>query len=459
MIRNDRTIEYDSQRVMLVVITALTPCFMMGVYVFGLDMLDKMLGGCGLAVLLAWLMRKAAAVRASKSESAAAIRASKPGSSEGAERMDAAGAKRPGHEPDNEPDLLAAVITGAIIVFGLPSTMPIYAVFIGVAIAMVPGRFIVDRLLQSLEHMRRKSGNNGCSERFSKEGAGAGTAGNSGRKAAYILERAVITAAAAQTALWLLFRDQMNTWPLNDFVETRVQPGDVATGLTPLQILAEGGDLPGLSRMFVGFISGPCGEVSVAAAVIGGVYLIWKKIISPWIPVCVLGTIFAAAYVYYVTAGAGIAAVAAHNGAAIAALGPGDASSTAVYLAFYQILSGGAVFGAFFLAPAICLCGTELIPVVKTHTAEAETYQKPVEKSDTEKTVKYREVNRGNLLLQIIYAAGVGFITMIFRTKGIFVEGIAAPVLIMYIAAYIAAAAVLSAWKRPQKSNEDNKQQ
>ena len=422
MIGNDKVTEYDAQRVLLVVIMALTPCFMMGVYVFGLDMLDNMLGGCGLAVVLAWLMRKAGEVRASKPESAGAA-----GSAESVR------AKR----PDREPDLLAAVITGAIMVFGLPSTMPIHAVLIGAAVAMIPGRFVMDWILQSLERLR-------------------GKAGTGGSGAAYLLQRAIVTAVMAQVVLWLLFREEMNIWPLNDFVETRVQPGDVATGMTPLQILADGGDLPGLSRMFVGFISGPCGEVSVAAAAIGGVYLIWKKIISPWIPVCVLGSIFAASYVYYVTTGAGIAAEAAYNGAAIAALGPGNVSSTAVYLAFYQILSGGAVFGAFFLAPAICLCGTELIPAFKTSTAQAEAYQKPAgHDADGQSTKavqeKARTMNVSNMLLQIAYSAGIGLIAVYFRIRGTFGEGIAAPVLTMCIAAYASAAVILTIRQKHEK--------
>ena len=66
---------------------ALTPCFMMGVYVFGLDMLDNMLGGCGLAVLAAWGLGMADNARRSKP------------------------LKR-----DHSPELLAAVITGALIV-------------------------------------------------------------------------------------------------------------------------------------------------------------------------------------------------------------------------------------------------------------------------------------------------------------------------------------------------------
>lgn len=344
----DRTIAYDEQRALLIVITALAPCFMMGVYVFGLDMLDNMLGGCGSAVLLAWLMNRVESSRKSK---------------QGTDDSDyAPAAAIPGVKKDMEPEFLAAIITGALIVYGLPSTIPIWIVLIGVAIAMIPGGYLVKQLQRAMK--REESG--------------------------YInlFERAMITAAAAQTALLVLFRSEMNTWPLNDFVETRVSPGDVATGMTPLGLLAENADLPGLSRMFIGFISGPCGEVSVAAAIIGGAYLIWKRIISPLVPACVLAAIFAASFIYYMTAGKEVAADAA---------GPASASSVALYMACYQLLSGGAVFGAFFLAPVIYLRKAVKLPVAA------------------------------------VCAAGIGVITLYMRIYGFCTEGIALPVLIMFI--------------------------
>ena len=42
------------------------------------------------------------------------------------------------------------------------------------------------------------------------------------------------------------------------------------------------------------------------------------------------------------------------------------------------------MFGAFFLAPAVCFCGTRMIPTIKTHMA----------------------------LLEAVYAAGVGLIAV-----------------------------------------------
>ena len=454
MDNNGRITEYDAQQVMLIMIVALTPCFMMGVYVFGLDMLDNMLGGCGLAVLAAWGLGMADNARQSKP------------------------LKR-----DHSPELLAAVITGALIVFGMPSTVPIWIALTGVAIAMIPGRLAFDRIRGRMIRGGSSAADQTAGGAAGKEAAAGadnaaggaaeytedGVAGketaagadNTAGSAADLLERAVVTAAIALTVLWLAFREEMTTWPLNDFVETRVSPGDIAIGTTPLGALADGSDLPGLSRMFVGFISGPCGEVSVAAAVIGGVYLVWKKIISPLIPACVLGTIFAAAYVYYVTSGVGEAAEAAQNGAVVAALGPGTASNTAVYLAFYHILSGGAVFGAFFLAPAIDFCGTRLIPQIKTHTAADEAYQPQAadqagQNAQNSDGQKKPATDIENILFRITFSLGVGLLTMYFRIKGIFVEGMALPVLIMYIAALIAACVICIIRNRKPRANNDS---
>ena len=366
MTNKDYTNEYDAQHFLLIVIVALAPCFMMGVYVFGLDMLDNMIGGCGAAVLLTFLMGKIQDIKVSKSGSA---------------DMKEAALRR---KADREPLYFSAMITGTLIVFGLPSTMPIHQVFAGVAIAVVPVGFLIELLQRNDWSL--------MPDRSEYTRAAAQNVLMSGK---CLFERAIVSASAAQVALWLLFRTEATTWPLNDFVETRVSPGDVATGMTPLGILAEGDDLPSLSRMFIGFISGPCGEVSVAAALIGGAYLIWKKIISPMVPVLLMATIFAVSFVYYMTA------IPQDE---LGALMESDATgaSAALYMAAYQLMAGGAVFGACFLAPAICL------------------------RPDN------AAVSRKSKILTAVCAAGIGAITMALRFGGIMTEGIALPVLIVY---------------------------
>ena len=69
------------------------------------------------------------------------------------------------------------------------------------------------------------------------------------------------------------------------------------------------------------------GEVSAIALLIGGLFLIWKKIISPIIPVCFIGSVFVFALIYYAATG-------------------GDAFNMAIF----HVLAGGVMLGAFFMA-------------------------------------------------------------------------------------------------------------
>ena len=65
-------------------------------------------------------------------------------------------------------------------------------------------------------------------------------------------------------------------------------------------------NLPALSDMALGFTGGAMGEVSAVAILIGLIILIWKKIISPIIPACFIGTVFVFAFIYYAATGDGI---------------------------------------------------------------------------------------------------------------------------------------------------------
>ena len=66
---------------------------------------------------------------------------------------------------------------------------------------------------------------------------------------------------------------------------------DAITGATPLAISAAGGTVPTNLEMFLGLINGSMGEISAAALLLGGIYLIVRKVISPAIPVAFLGTV------------------------------------------------------------------------------------------------------------------------------------------------------------------------
>ena len=85
-------------------------------------------------------------------------------------------------------------------------------------------------------------------------------------------------AAAARCFLLISFASIMGNYSV-----------DGVSGATPLALLKEGGriDLP---RAFLGYTGGCIGEVSIVAVLIGGIYLIARKVISWKIPVTIFIT-------------------------------------------------------------------------------------------------------------------------------------------------------------------------
>ncbi|EET62309.1 hypothetical protein BRYFOR_05342 [Marvinbryantia formatexigens DSM 14469] len=98
---------------------------------------------------------------------------------------------------------------------------------------------------------------------------------------------------------------------------------DGISGATPLAALAEGQQV-NLAQLFIGFTGGCIGEISTLAILIGGIYLLLKKIITWEIPVCYLVSF------------------------AIFELIFGKGSGITFVLA--QLCSGGLMLGAFFMA-------------------------------------------------------------------------------------------------------------
>lgn len=170
----------------------------------------------------------------------------------------------------------SAALTGLLIAFNVPSNLPYYIAIIGCFIAII----VIKNLFGGL----------GCN-----------------------LFNPAIT---ARIVLFISFATQMTTWP----IPRTVTGTDALTGPTPLGILKEGGgDLPSNADLFFGFVGGSFGEVSAIALLIGGVFLIFKKIITPHIPVAFIATV-----------------------AVIALLAGQDP--------IFHICAGGVMLGAFFMA-------------------------------------------------------------------------------------------------------------
>ncbi len=182
------------------------------------------------------------------------------------------------HKPQTIGDLSAA-LTGLLIAFNVPSTFPLWQAILGCAFAII----VVKQLF------------GGIGKNFSNP------------------------AITARIFLFISFASNMSTWPV-----TRLADTDAVTGATPLAILAEGStdQLPSLGTLFLGFHGGSTGEVCALALIIGGVYLIVRKVISPIIPCAFIGTVFVYALI----------------------------ATGSLHMALFHVLAGGVLLGAFFMA-------------------------------------------------------------------------------------------------------------
>ncbi len=100
---------------------------------------------------------------------------------------------------------------------------------------------------------------------------------------------------------------------------------DTITQGTPLAMLQQGMAMPGFFQLFAWYPGGAMAEASALAVLLGGLYLIYKQHIRWIIPLSILGTVFV------------LTLVAGQN-------------------PFYQLVSGGLMLGAFFMATDWVTC-------------------------------------------------------------------------------------------------------
>ena len=153
---------------------------------------------------------------------------------------------------------------------------------------------------------------------------------------------------------------------------------DAVSMATPLGVLYGDGYMPAvysLKSVFLGNMPGALGEISSLALLIGGVYLVCRKVITWHIPVSFLGTVFVLSFVF----GGG------H-------MGRGE-------YALYAVLSGGLMLSATFMA---------------TDYATS-----PV-----------------TLKGQLLYGVGCGVLTVLIRKFGSYPEGATYAILIMNLCAW-----------------------
>lgn len=166
---------------------------------------------------------------------------------------------------------LSAVVTGLLLAYNLPVGIPLWQAAFGAIVAIV----VVKQLF------------GGIGQNFANP------------------------AITARIVLLLAFSGSMTTWVIPDGVSSA----------TPLALIAAGNtaELPGLWDMFLGLRGGCIGETSALALLLGGAYLLIRRVISWHTPLVFIATVFG------MTAAFGA-------------------------MPLYQLLSGGLLLGAFFMA-------------------------------------------------------------------------------------------------------------
>lgn len=183
-------------------------------------------------------------------------------------------------------------------------------------------------------------------------------------------------ALVGRVFLLISFPVQMTSWPA-----TRQNDVDTVTSATPLGVIKEGltngtpvsqllPELPATSDMLLGNIGGSLGEISALMLILGGLYMLFKKVITWHIPVSVIASVGVIAAIFWL------------------------ADPQSYVNPVYHLLTGGLMLGAIFMA-------TDMVSSPMTPKG------------------------------QIIYGVGIGVITISIRLFGAYPEGISFAILIM----------------------------
>lgn len=233
---------------------------------------------------------------------------------------------------------LSAVVTGLLLALNVPSTLPLWMLLIGTFFAIVVVKMTFGGLGQNIFN----------------------------------------PAIAARVFLLVSFPVQMTTWPVP---LEKIWSLDAITGATPLGIVKEGlksglsmsqltDKIPSHMEMFYGMMAGSIGEMSALLLILGGIYLLYKKVITWHIPVSILGTVAIVSTIFWL-------------------INPVKYPDP-----LFELLTGGLILGAIYMA-----------------TDYVSSPMSP----------------KG----QIFYGIMIGLITLIIRYWGAYPEGVSFAILIM----------------------------
>ncbi len=230
----------------------------------------------------------------------------------------------------------SALITGILLAFNVPSNLPWWIIIIGSIAAIGIGK-------------------------LSFGGLGAN-----------IFNPALV----GRVFMLISFPVQMTSWPVPSGSDV-----DIVTAATPLEVIKEGltdgisvsriqQELPSAVEMLFGNMGGSLGEISALLLLLGGLYMLFKKVITWHIPVSVIATVGIITAVFWLV-------------------------DPQTYInPVYHILTGGLMLGALFMA-------TDMVTSPMTPKG------------------------------QIIFGVGIGVITVSIRLFGSYPEGVSFAILIM----------------------------
>ena len=218
---------------------------------------------------------------------------------------------------------LSAVVTGLLLAMNLPAAAPVWVAIVGSAFAIIFGKQLFGGLGQNF----------------------------------------INPALAGRAFLLASYPTEMTTWSVPNGLEV----ADAATYATPLAQLKAGHLDASLGELMLGQCGGTIGETCAIALIIGGVYLLYKHVISWKIPVIYIATV------------AILFGVIGRHG---------------MRMSLQEIMAGGVMLGGIFMA---------------TDYASSPVTPKG----------------------QIIFAVGAGLITYLIRTFGGYPEGVSYSILIM----------------------------
>ncbi len=227
---------------------------------------------------------------------------------------------------------LSAAVTGLILALNLPPSLPWWMAIIGCFVAIV----IVKQLF------------GGLGQNFANP------------------------AVVGRIVLMVSFTSAMTSWTLPTHSITN--SGEIISSATPL-VTENLGEKASYTDLFFGTTTGCLGETCSLALLIGGIYLIIRKIISPATPIAFIGTVGILSFVYGAVTGN---------------------ISDGLHHALYQMLSGGLLLGAFFMA-------TDYVTTPLTQKGK------------------------------LIFGIGCGLITFLIRQFGSYPEGVSFGILLMNI--------------------------